>query len=88
MAYEYENSILNSNTQRGQRPDIYYFLLNKQISNAQLNNVEILKCTHKRIKDRLGAYYEKVLKNKLVKTNKSLFIVNMKQNKKMKSYLT
>ena len=49
MAYEYENIILNSNTQMGQRPNICYFLsdIEKQISyDEPLNNVEILKCTH------------------------------------------
>ena len=54
MAYEYENSILNSNTQMGQGRNICYFLpdIAKQISDDELlNNLEILKCTHKRIKD-------------------------------------
>ena len=49
MAYEHENSILNSSTQIGQRPNIYYFLsdIEKQISyDEMLHNVEILKCTH------------------------------------------
>ena len=66
MAYAYENSALNSNTQMGQRPNICYFLsdIEKQISYDELlNNVEILKCTYKRIKDRLRAYYEKIWKD-------------------------
>ena len=91
MAYEYENSILNSNTQIGQRPDKCYFLSDKekQISYDELlNNVEILKCTHKRIKDGLGAYYEKIWKDMLVKTNKSLVYRNHKTEFKMESYLT
>ena len=36
------------------------------------NNVEILKCTHKRIKNRLRPYYQKIWKDMLVKTNMSL----------------
>ena len=58
MAYEYENSILNLNAQMRQRPNICYFLsdIDKQISyDDLLSNVEILKCTHKRIKDRLSS---------------------------------
>ena len=53
-----------------------------------LNNVKILKCTHKRIKDRLGAYYEKIWKYMLVKTNKSLVYHRHKTEFKMESYLT
>ena len=34
--------------------------------------MDILKCTHKRIKDMLRTYYEKIWKDMLVKTNKSL----------------
>ena len=52
MAYEYENSIVNSNTQMKQIPNIRYFLsdIEKQISYDELlNKVDILKCTHKRI---------------------------------------
>ena len=63
MAYEYENSVINSNTQMKQRPNICYFLsdIEKQISYDELlNKMDNLKCTHKRIKDRLGTYYEKI----------------------------
>ena len=69
MAYEYENSIVNSNTQMKQRPNICYFLSDteKQISYDELlNTVDILKCTHKRIKDRFRTYYEKIWKLKLI----------------------
>ena len=91
MAYEYENSIVNSNTQMKQRPNICYFLSDteKQISYDELlNKVDILKCTHKRIKDRLGTYYEKIWKDKLLKTNKSLVYRKHKTEFKMESYLT
>ena len=91
IAYENENSILNSNTQIGQRPDICYFFaaIEKQISYDELlNNVEILKCTHKRIKNRLRTYYEKIWKDMLVKTNKSLVCCKYKTEFKMESYLT
>ena len=47
-----------------------------------LNNVEILKCTHKKIKDRL------TWKDILVKTNKSLVYCEHKAEFKMESYLT
>ena len=63
MAYEYENSVVNSNTQMKQRPNICYFLsdIEKQISYDELlKKMDILKCTHKRIKDRLRTYYEKI----------------------------
>ena len=56
MAYEYENSVVNSSTQMKQRPNICYFLsdIEKQISYDELlNKMDILKCTHKRIKDGL-----------------------------------
>ena len=75
MAYEYENSVVNSNIQMKQRPNICYFLsdIERQISYDELlNKMDILKCTHKRIKDRLRTYYEKIWKDMLVKTNKSL----------------
>ena len=52
MAYQYESSVLNSSTQIGQRPNVSYFLsdIEKQISyDEMLNNLEVLKCTHKRI---------------------------------------
>ena len=91
MAYEYENSIVNSNTQMKQRPNICYFLsdIKKQISYDELlNKVEILKCTHKRIKDRLRTYYEKIWRDMLVKTNKSLVYRTHKTEFKMESYLT
>ena len=91
MAYEYENSIVNSNTQMKQRPNICYFLsdIEKQISYDELlNKMDILKCTHKRNKDRLGTYYEKIWKDMLVKTNKSLVYCKHKTEFKMESYLT
>ena len=50
--------------------------------------MEILKCIHKRIKDRLGAYYEKIWKDMLVKTNQSLVYRKHKTEFKMESYLT
>ena len=50
--------------------------------------MEILKCTHKRIKDRLGAYYEKIWKDMLVKTNESLVYRKPKTEFKMELYLT
>ena len=53
-----------------------------------LNKMEILKCTHKRIKDRLRTYYEKIWKDMLVKTNKSLVYREHKSEFKMESYLT
>ena len=53
-----------------------------------LYNVEILECTHKRIKDRLEAYYEKIWKDMLVKTKKSLVYCKHKTEFKMESYLT
>ena len=49
-----QNSIVNSNTQMKRRPNICYFLsdIEKQISyDKLLNKMDILKCTHKRIKD-------------------------------------
>ena len=91
MAYEYENSVVNSNTQMKQRPDICYFLadIDKQVSYDELlNKMDILKCTHKRIKDRLGTYYEKIWTVMLVKTNKSLVYRKHKSEFKMESYLT
>ena len=66
MAYEYENSILNSATQKDK--DLIYITSYDEL----LNNVEILKRTHKRIKDRLRPYYQKIWKDMLVKTNMSL----------------
>ena len=53
-----------------------------------LSNVEILKCTHKRIKDRLRAYYQKIWKDMLVKINMSLVYRRHKTEFKMESYLT
>ena len=53
-----------------------------------LNNVEILKCTHKKIKDRLRAYYQKIGRDMLVITNKSLVYRRHKTEFKMESYLT
>ena len=50
--------------------------------------MDILKCTHKRIKDRLRTYYEKIWKDMLVKTNKSLVYRKHKTEFKMESYLT
>ena len=91
MAYEYENSIVNSNTQMKQGPNICYFLsdIEKQISYDELlNKMDILKCTHKRNKDRLRTYYEKIWKDMLVKTNKSLVYHKHKSEFKMESYLT
>ena len=90
MAYEYENLILNSSTQMGQRP-IYVtsYQTERQISYDELlNNVEILKYAHKRIKGRLRAYYEKIWKDTLFKTNKSLVYRKHKTEFKMESYLT
>ena len=84
IAYEYENSILNSD-QIGQKTFICYFLsdIAKQISYDELlNNVEILKCTHKRLKDGL----EKICKDMLAKTNKSLVYRKHKTEFKMESY--
>ena len=75
MAYKYENSIINSSTEMKQRPNICYFLsdIEKQTSYDELlKKMNILKCTHKRIMDRLRTYYEKIFKDVLVKTNKSL----------------
>ena len=53
-----------------------------------LNKMDILKCTNKRIKDRLRTYYEKIWKDMLVKTNKSLVYCKHKSEFKMESYLT
>ena len=50
--------------------------------------MDILKCTHKRIKDRLRTYYEKIWKDMLVKTNKPLVYLKHKSEFKMESYLT
>ena len=78
-------------TQIGQRPNVCYFLseIEKQISYDEMfNNVETLKCTHKRIKDRISAYYEKIWKDMLVKTNTSLVYRKHKTEFKMESYLT
>ena len=52
--------------------------------NWMLNNVEILKCTYKRIKDRLRAYYEKIWKAMSVsnKSNKALVYRKHKTNLK------
>ena len=50
MAYKYENSVVNSNTQIKQRPNICYFLsdIEKQIFYDELlNKMDILKCTDK-----------------------------------------
>ena len=47
--------------------------------------MDILKCTHKRIKDRLRTYYEKIWKDILVKTNKSLVYRKHKSEFKMES---
>ena len=91
MTYEYENSVVNSNTQMKQRTNICYFLsdIEKQISCDELRNkMDILKCTHKRIKDRLRTYYEKIWKDMLVQTNKSLVYCKHKSEFKMESYLT
>ena len=85
MAYEYENSVVNSNTQLKQRPNICYFLsdIEKQMSYDELlNMMDILKCTHKRIKDRLRKYYEKIWKICQSKIIINWFIVNIKQNLK------
>ena len=87
VAYEYEYSILNSD-KIGQRSNICYFLSDIEIQisyDELLNNVEILKCSHKRIKDRLRAYYEKIWKDTLVKTNKSLVYRKHKTEFKMES---
>ena len=63
--------------------------IEKQISYDELlNKMDILKCTDKRIKDRLGTYYEKIWKDMLVKTNKSLVYRKHKSEFKMESYLT
>ena len=64
MAYKCENSVVNSNTQMKQRPNICYFLsgIEKQSSYDELlKKMDILKCTHKIIKDRLRTY-EKICK--------------------------
>ena len=90
MVYDYENSTVNSNTQMEKRPSIYYFLsdIEKQISHHDLfNTMVMLKCTHKRIKDRLRIYYEKIWKDMLVKTNKSLAYHKHKTEFKMESCL-
>ena len=90
IVYQYENSIVNSNTQMKQRPDICYFLsdIEKKIPYDELlNKMDILKCTDKRIKDRLRTYHEKIWKNMLVKTNKSLVYRKHKSEFKMESYL-
>ena len=53
MAYEYENSFLNSNTQMGLRLDICYFLsdIEKQISYDELlKDVEILNAPIKELR--------------------------------------
>ena len=50
--------------------------------------MDILKCTHKRIKDRLRTYHEKIWKDTLVETNKSLVYRKHKSEFKMESYLT
>ena len=61
----------------------------KQISYDELlNKMDILKCTHKRIKDRLRTYYEKIWKDMLVKSSKSLVYLKHKTEFKMESYLT
>ena len=44
-----------------------------------------LKCTHNIITDRLGAYCEKIWKDGLVKTNKSLVYRKNKAKFKMES---
>ena len=82
MVYKYENSVVNSNTQMKQRPNICYFLsdIEKQISYDELlNKMDILKSTDKRIKDRLRTYYEKLWKD-IYSKHKSEF--------KMESYVT
>ena len=69
MVYEYENSVVNSNTQMKQRPNICNLLsgIEKQIYyDKLLNKMDILKYTHKSIKDRLRPYYEKIWKDMLV----------------------
>ena len=89
MASEYENSIVNSNTQMKQRPNICYFLsdIEKQIPYDELlKKMDVLKCTHKRIKDRLRTYYEKRWKDMLVKTNKALVYREHKTEFKIESY--
>ena len=50
--------------------------------------MDILKCTHKRIKYRFRTYYEKIWKDMLVKTNKSLVYRKNKTEFKMESHLT
>ena len=90
-AYEYENSVVNLNTQIKQRPNICYFLsdIEKQISYDELlNKMDILKCTDEKIKDRLRTYHEKIWRDMLVKTNKSLVYRKHKSEFKMESYLT
>ena len=88
MACECENSVVNSNTQMKERPNICYFLsdIEKQIFYDELlNKMDILKCTDKRIKDRLRTYHEKIWKDMLVKTNKSMVYRKHKSEFKMES---